>query len=277
MKVLGHLIILLYTTLSFSQQTFFFDMAFHKRVNDSKSKNVRKYMVSDSLIEIQDFKNEILYRSGKFYGFKDLKNLDEFIWYFSQNKYQESASLYTENRYGFVKYFNKNRELTTEQFFDGKEVKYIQLWNNQKPILNFGTGKFVCNTEDENEKIVRVFKDSIQVEGFFTREIQKDTIYFVTDTKAYPRNGLKAFYADLASNINYPKFAALLGLEKKINITFIVDKDGNLTEFKPINNKSLNFEKKAIRRLEKMPKWKPATVNGKPVKTKFNIPFVFKR
>lgn len=139
-----------------------------------------------------------------------------------------------------------------------------------------GSGKYQCNSDKKNEKLVRIFKDSVEIEGYIVRELKNDTIYYKTDTKAYPKNGLKSFYRDLAENIQYPGFSKLLGIEKRITVEFIVDENGKLTDFEPLNNRSLNFEKKAIEKLEKMPKWTPATLNGKNVKTRFRIPLTFK-
>ena len=74
-------ILILFTSISLAQETIYFDRAFHKRTFDPDSENKRIYFVIDSLIEVKDYKSDRLYRTGKFYGFKNLKNLDEFIWY----------------------------------------------------------------------------------------------------------------------------------------------------------------------------------------------------
>lgn len=67
-----------------------------------------------------------------------------------------------------------------------------------------------------------------------------------------------------------------MGVGKKITIQFTVDENGRLGDFTPLNAKSLSFEKKAIKKLEKAPKWIPATINGKNVKTRFRIPLTFR-
>ena len=270
------ILILLSCFLSYSQESAMFDRSFHRRTDDSKSKNKREYVIHDSIIEIKDFKDDILYRTGKFYGFKDLENLDEFIWYHSSYQYDKSDKLRIENRKGIVKYFNRNGGATSEQLFVEDNIKFIQLWDNNISYLKEGTGKYTRNSDKNNEKLVRVFKDSLEVEGYIVRELKKDTIYYKTDTKAYPKTGLSSFYKDLAKNIQYPGFAKLLGIDKRITVEFVVDENGKLTDFEAINKKSLNFEKKAIKKLKRMPKWIPATLNGKNVKTRFRIPLTFK-
>ena len=173
---------------------------------------------------------------------------------------------------------NKSGDTISELVYDEEVVKFVQLWiSSGKPCLTNGTGKYekYLKTQDA-EKVVRIFKDSLEVESYTVRELKNDTLYYKTDTKAHPKDGLKSFYNDLAKNIDYPKISRLLGIEKKITIQFVVDEEGNLTDFVPLNDKSFNFEKKTIKRLEKMPRWIPATLNGKNVKTKFSIPLTFK-
>ncbi len=270
------ILLLLNSFFSYSQESAIFDRSFHYRTDDSKSQNKREYLVKDSLIEIKDYNKNGLFRTGKFYGFTDLKNLDEFIWFNSNRQYDKNPKLKVKDRSGIVKYYNKKKEPTSEQFFIENVTKHIQIWNNNIPYLINGTGKYQCNADKKNEKLVRIFKDSLETDGYIVRELKKDTIYYKTDTKAYPKSGMKSFYKELAKNIQYPGFAKLLGIDKKITVEFVVDENGKLTDFEPLNNRSLSFEKKAIKKLERMPKWIPATIKGKNVKTRFRIPLTFK-
>jgi hypothetical protein len=276
MNIKFTLFLLLLSSFTFAQESALFDRNFHHRTDDQESKNRREYVQNDSLIAIKDFYENGLVRTGEFYGFTDLKNLDEFIWYNANRQYDKSPDLKIENREGVVKYYDKNGAVTSEQIFREDDVKYIQFWNNSIPCLVYGTGKLQSASTEKNEVLVRIFKDSVETEGYIIRELKNDTIYYKTDTHAYPKTGLQAFYKDLAENVSYPGFANLLGIDKKITIEFIVDEEGNLIDFEPLNNKSLNFEKKAIKKLEKMPKWIPATLNGRNVKTRFRIPLTFK-
>lgn len=266
----------IFSAKSHSQEIAYFNRNFHERIDQNDNGYKREYYIKDSIIEIKDFTKHGLFRIGQFSGFTDLKNLDEFIWFNSNNQYYRSPKLKLENRRGVVKYYNSKGEQTFEQVFFEDTVKFIQIWNKEIPFLTNGSGKYECNFEEVNEKQVRIFKDSIEIENYIIRTEKSDTIYFKTDTKAYPETGLNSFYEYLASNIDYPQFANFLGVGKKITIQFTVDENGNLRDFVPINNKSLGFEKKAIKKLEKAPKWIPATVNGRNVKTRFRIPLTFR-
>ncbi len=275
-----HTIIFFFLTSHFflySQETAFFDRNFHHRIEVNENENRREYLETDNSIEIKDYNKYGLFRTGKFEGFTDLKNLDEFIWYNSNRQYDKSPSLKLSGRKGTVTYFDRNGDQTYEQLYYEDNVRYIQIWDSGQSYLKNGTGIYGHYNSDKDERMVRVFEDSLEIETYIVRNQKNDTIYYKTDTRAYPAYGLNTFYQDLASNIDYPKFADLLGLEKKITIQFTVNERGELTDFVPLNNKGLGFEKKAIKKLEKMPKWIPASRNGKNVKTRFQIPLTFQQ
>lgn len=276
MNIKATLLFLIVTSFTFAQKTALFDRSFHKKTDDTKSTNKREYLVKDSIIEIKDYNKGGLFRIGTFYGFTDIENLNEYIWYNSNYQYDRSPKLITKNRKGEVKYLNKEGNVTLEQLYTDGEVKFIQLWSKGEPKLTDGTGKLERHLKKRKENFTRVFKDSLEVESYYVRELKNDTIFHKTDTQAYPKKGLSHFYQELADTIDYPAFSQFLGINKKITIEFVVDEHGSLTDFSPKNNKSLNFEKKAINRLERMPKWTPATINGKNVKTRFTIPLTFK-
>ncbi len=273
-KTLFAVTICLISNLTFGQKTAYFDRTFHDKNNDSKRNNRRVYMVKDSIIEIKDYKKTKLYRVGAFYGFSDLDNLDEYIYFLSNRDVDRSPKLITDNREGVIKYWFNNLEI--EQLWIEEKVLYRQVWCDGKEMLNKGTGKFENKSSWYKETGVTVIKDSVQVEGYIVRERKKDTIYSLLDTKAYPKEGVEQFYNQLAETIDYGKLSKKLEIEKdKIWLRFVVDKNGQLTDFFALNNKGFKFSKKNIKKLESMPKWKPATFNGKNVKMRFFIPFTF--
>ena len=267
-------LIILFTSITYSQKVSFFDRTFHNKI-DKESNNKREYILADSVIHVKDFNRYGLYRKGQFYGFKNIDNLDEFIWYNANRQYTKKDNLIVKNRYGFINFYDRKGNLTSERLFVEDNVKYIQVYNNNKPILKNGNGKLEKFYQKNNEKLIRIFKDSIEVETYFYRLKQKDTVYYNTDTNAYPENGLKNFYNKLATTIKYPNRAKAYGVGKKITIQFVVDERGNLADFKALNTKSFNFEKKKIKKLQKTGKWIPAKKNGKNVKTRFTIPITF--
>lgn len=85
------------------------------------------------------------------------------------------------------------------------------------------------------------------------------------DTQAY-----------LYQNIKYPKDALNKGEQGMVVLTFVVEKDGSITDVKVTRGVSPSIDKEAIRVVSKMPKWKkPGLRNGEPVRVRYSMPVNF--
>ena len=84
-------------------------------------------------------------------------------------------------------------------------------------------------------------------------------------------------YKDLAENIVYPLREKELSLECMLYVSFVVDKDGNVTNPEIVRgcDESDNFGKVAINAVNKLGKFSPAKMNGNPVSLKMTIPVKF--
>lgn len=106
-------------------------------------------------------------------------------------------------------------------------------------------------------------------------EAVEDTFYIVEQMPKYP-GGIKAFYKNFAKNIHYPKRAKKMSIEGRVILSFIIDKDGSLTNIKVVRGIGAGCNEEAIRVLKKMPNWQPGKQRGKPVKVQMSIPITFK-
>jgi len=82
----------------------------------------------------------------------------------------------------------------------------------------------------------------------------------------------------LAANLRYPADARKHNIDGRVNVQFIVNKDGSISDAKVVGNKHLyaGCEEEAVRLIKEMPKWKPAKVNGQPVKAYYTQPVTFR-
>lgn len=71
----------------------------------------------------------------------------------------------------------------------------------------------------------------------------------------------------LKSEIKYPEIPLSLGIEGKVWVKFIVEKDGSVSDVKAANKVDKYLEKEAIRVVEQSPKWTPGTLNGEFVRS----------
>lgn len=91
----------------------------------------------------------------------------------------------------------------------------------------------------------------------------------------YP-GGMSAFVQWLTKNLCYPITAQRRKVQGTVLVAFIINKDGSITDLKVIKSASAELDREALRVLRMMPKWKPGEDHGKPCRTYFSIPVVFK-
>jgi protein TonB len=99
---------------------------------------------------------------------------------------------------------------------------------------------------------------------------------FVTmkNPPTYP-DGLPKFYKFISSNITYPAEAKEKKVEGNVHISFIVEKDGALSNIKILRKLGAGTDEEAIRVLKLVKKWNPGIQNGKPVRVQYNLPIRF--
>ena len=81
--------------------------------------------------------------------------------------------------------------------------------------------------------------------------------------------GIDKFYKFVGNNYQAPEEE---GLKGKVYVTFVVEKDGSLTDIKVIRDIGYGTGKEAIRVLKKCPKWTPGEQNGKKVRVLYSLP-----
>jgi len=92
----------------------------------------------------------------------------------------------------------------------------------------------------------------------------------------FPDGGRSGFFRYLSENIHYPILSKINKIEGEVNLTFVVDKDGTVSDVKILNAPAEDLAQEAKRVILATPKWKPAIQNGIPVKEAFTVPINFK-
>ena len=88
--------------------------------------------------------------------------------------------------------------------------------------------------------------------------------------------GIEALYKYMADNVKYPEKAKADGTEGRVIVTFVIEKDGSVTNAKVLRGVSEEIDAEALRVVSAMPKWKPGTQLGTPVRVQYNLPIYFK-
>ena len=105
---------------------------------------------------------------------------------------------------------------------------------------------------------------------------KNDMVFDVVEVMPQFPGGQIAMLKYLMKNIKYPEQAMKEGIQGRVTVRFIVEKDGSISDVKPILSVHPLLNKEAVRVVESMPKWSPGKQNGKPVRVRFNVPVMFK-
>lgn len=138
-------------------------------------------------------------------------------------------------------------EIEEDDFFEGKTVA---------PML----------IVDEIKEIECV------VEKPQTEEIVNMTL---VEQKPQFKGGDSEMYKWLGSNIEYPVTAVENNVSGKVVVSFIIEKDGSITNVHVVRSKHPALDAEAVRVVKRMPSWDPALNNGVPVRCQYTLPITF--
>lgn len=138
--------------------------------------------------------------------------------------------------------------------------------------------KRMDNSKMEQD-MIKILKPMFrQVEGLSVADMYNhttDSVYEKADAPAQYPGGMNALMAYFSSNMRYPQDCIKEKIEGRVMISFVVDKDGNVTQPKVIKSPDPRLSAEAIRVIMSMTKWEPARLDGKPVSLKLTLPLMF--
>lgn len=108
------------------------------------------------------------------------------------------------------------------------------------------------------------------------KESVSDPFFFVVEQMPEFPGGENAMYKYLVDNLKYPEQAKKEKITGKVIVSFVVEKDGRITNAKVTKDIGGGCGDEALRVVNKMPRWKPGKQKGKPVRVQFSLPFLFK-
>lgn len=136
---------------------------------------------------------------------------------------------------------------------------------SQKDIIGDDDGTLVViSTPGEGPKEAKAAGDEKVYGTFEALEVQP----------TFP-GGMDKFYKYLSKSIRYPAMAQEQGIQGKVFLSFIIEKNGTLTDIKIERTLGYGTDEEAVRVLKGSPRWMPGIQNGKEVRVKYNIPISF--
>jgi protein TonB len=88
--------------------------------------------------------------------------------------------------------------------------------------------------------------------------------------------GPSALFEYLSKNIKYPVVAEENGVQGRVIVTFVVEKDGSITDVRVVKSVDPSLDKEAQRVVKSMPRWIPGKQNGSAVRVKYTVPVTFR-
>jgi len=105
--------------------------------------------------------------------------------------------------------------------------------------------------------------------------VDEAVIFIAPEEKPEFPGGDAALLNFLSQNIKYPAIAAENGVNGRVTVNFVVNKDGSISDAKILRGVDQALDKEALRVIYSMPKWKPGKQSGKPVRVSFSVPINF--
>lgn len=106
--------------------------------------------------------------------------------------------------------------------------------------------------------------------------IDKNKAYDVVEQMPSFPGGQSALLQWLSSKIKYPKEAEKNGMMGRVIVSFVVERDGSITDIRVVKSVDPSLDREAIRVVSSMPRWKPGMQKGKPVRVKYTVPVTFR-
>ena len=149
------------------------------------------------------------------------------------------------------------------------EIKLEEVEKSNKAI-----GSFTVEGNDEVGGEVLKAKDEIKAPEPPKHEENK--IFTVVEQMPMYPGGDAALMQYLSSNIHYPAVAAENGVQGRVVVGFVVERDGSITDVNVMRSVDPSLDREAVRVVKNMPRWTPGKQNGSAVRVKYQVPVTFR-
>lgn len=105
---------------------------------------------------------------------------------------------------------------------------------------------------------------------------EDNTAFITVEVQPSFMGGNSEMYKFLSKNLKYPSAAQRANIQGKVFLSFIVEKDGSITDIETMKGIGFGCDEEAMRVVKLMPKWIAGKQNGRNVRVKFTIPVFFK-
>jgi TonB family protein len=210
-------------------------------------------------------------------NFHDGKSVGDAIEYYPNGKLYTLCTYDKNNKYRLV----ECDDSTGHKIAENGNGKWIDLDQNRKNIVSQGTVKDSLKDGEwqalDSNKVtsVALYKQGSFVSGTYFDAKGKQHHY--TDFEVEPKygNGAGDFVNFISSHLVYPADARKNNIQGKVIVTFVVERDGTVSNVKCLRGPSADLMDEAIRVVKLSSPWTPGIQDGQPVKVAYTLPINF--
>lgn len=169
--------------------------------------------------------------------------------------------------------------IVKDDFPDLIDIPPTEIPEPKPPVIQQPTLIEVPDDEELEDEIefdldVEVTEETELANIEFEPELEEekgDEVFLIVEEEASFPGGRKAWAKFLKKNFTYPRTAKRMGIEGKVFLSFVVSKDGSLSDIKVERGIGGGCDEAAVAVLEKSPKWNPGKQRGVPVNSRFRF------
>ena len=119
--------------------------------------------------------------------------------------------------------------------------------------------------------------DDINVAEPDSQLVDGEVVYKVVDQMPSFPGGNQALFRYLQENLKYPSIAQANGIQGRTLVSFVVEKDGSITDVQVVRSAGdPSLDREAVRIIRTMPRWRPGKIQGQEVRVQYTVPINFK-
>lgn len=151
------------------------------------------------------------------------------------------------------------------------EIKLDEVQKSDKAV-----GAFTVEGNDEVGGAVLKAKENIAAPEPPKHVVEETKIFTVVEQMPMYPGGDAALMGYLRDNIKYPTVAAENGVQGRVVVGFVVERDGSITDVNILRGVDPSLDREAMRVVKSMPRWNPGKQNGSAVRVKYQVPVSFR-
>ena len=157
-----------------------------------------------------------------------------------------------------------------EEVKEEDEIKLDEVQKSDKAV-----GAFTVEGNDEVGGAVLKAKEEIAAPEP-PKHVEETKVFTVVEQMPMFPGGDAALMSYLANNIHYPTVAAENGVQGRVVVGFVVERDGSITDVRILRGVDPSLDREAMRVVKSMPRWNPGKQNGSAVRVKYQVPVSFR-